>query len=205
MVNMLKPWRWWKNKEENRCIEIWNVSSHCPRRVQPVLVNSECCLPQTETREKSLFLPVIIVNGAAPGCTSMWQCRLEFQHSGFEALVESFSKTLHELSRAKRITHMNSQNESYFHLRRLLHGSEKTPLYSVVIWVCKVAALLVINACGKTEKTLDNILQFLWHSSVCPETVYCCWHPLLTVWQVLQCWQEMAFAPIYPLWGSRHL
>lgn len=32
------------------------------------------------------------VNGAAAGCTSMWQCRLEFQHSRIEALEESFSK-----------------------------------------------------------------------------------------------------------------
>lgn len=70
----------------------------------------------------------------------MWQCRLEFQHSGFEALEESFSKTLHELSGAKRRTHMNSQNESYFHLRRLLHGRDKTTLYSLVIWVSKVKA-----------------------------------------------------------------
>lgn len=142
------------------------MSAHCLMRVHAVLVNSECCLPQTETIEKSLFLPVIIVNGAAPGCTLMCQCRLEFQHSGFEALVESFSKTLHELSRAKRLTHMNSQNESYFHLRRLLHGSEKMPLFSVVIWIYRVGALLIVNTCSKGEKTLDNILQFR-------DTYYC--------------------------------
>lgn len=38
---------------------------------------------------------------------------------------------------------------------------KKPPLYSVVIWIYKVAALLVIKACSKREKTLDNILQFL--------------------------------------------
>lgn len=94
----------------------------------------------------------------------MWQCRLEFQHSGFEALEESFSKTLHELSRANRITHMNFQNESLFHFRRLQHGVKKT-LYNV-IWVCEVTALL-----KKSEKSLDSILQFLWQSSVYPETI----------------------------------
>lgn len=47
------------------------MSAHCPMRVHAVLANSDCCLPQTETIEKGLFLLVIIVNGAAPGCTLM--------------------------------------------------------------------------------------------------------------------------------------
>lgn len=71
-------------------------------------ISERWALPATVRNKWKEFVPpspVIIVNGAAPGCTSMWQCRLEFQHSGLKALVESFSKTLRELSRAWRITH----------------------------------------------------------------------------------------------------
>lgn len=60
--------------------------------------------------------------------------------------------------------HMNFQNESLFHFRRLQHGVKKS-LYNV-IWVCEVTTLL-----KKIEKSLDSILQFLWQSSVYPETI----------------------------------
>lgn len=126
MANLYKPWRCWETKRQTAAMRFetcrlvvlrgfshyqWALSAVCHRQKQVEGV----CSPT----------PVIIVNGAAPGCTSMWQCRLEFQHSGIKALLESFSKTLHELSGAWRITHMSSQNESYFHLRRFLHGYVK--------------------------------------------------------------------------------
>lgn len=54
----------------------------------------------------------------------------------FEALEESFSKTLHELSRAKRITHMHSQNHSYFHLRWLLYMRKEKKLFIALLSWC---------------------------------------------------------------------
>lgn len=95
MVRLYKPWRW-KCKGAYECAGVWDMSAIHPGRVNSISEHSVLS-PLDRNKRKSLFPHVIIVNGAAAGCTATWQCRLEFHLSGFDALDNFFSsKTVYE-------------------------------------------------------------------------------------------------------------
>lgn len=102
---------------------------------------------------------VIIVNGAAPGCSRMQRCWLQIQHSGSEACVESFSRNPTWTFQGQK---NESPNESYFHLRSPPRGdAEENSLSSFAIGVCVASVLLVIKACSVRERPLDNSSEIL--------------------------------------------
>ena len=165
------------------------MSSCCPRRVQPVLVKQRAPSSADRNQEKRVCSsPLSQLMGAAPGCTSMWQCRLGVSALwGFLKLRrKSFSKkprvNFPRGRRKKNTAHVTKKKRVLFPFK------EKAPA-----WEWKQEKVSLSEHEGRAEETLDNILQFLWHSSVDPVTVApAAAIALLTRWHVFHCWQEMS-------------